>query len=68
MKLTKLLLTDIVSEFKKNNIRVSIFINPSIKTLENLEVIQTDRVELYTFDYAHILMKIRKKQLKIILV
>ena len=49
----KNLLTDIVSEFKSNNIRVSIFINPSIKTLENLDVIQADRVELYTFDYAH---------------
>ena len=46
-------LRDIVSEFKKNKIRVSIFVNPSIKTLENLEVIQTDRVELYTYDYAH---------------
>ena len=46
-------LRDTVSEFKKNKIRVSIFINPSIKTLENLEVIQTDRVELYTYDYAH---------------
>ena len=46
-------LRDIVSEFKKNKIRVSIFINPSIKTLENLKVIQTDRVELYTYDYAH---------------
>ena len=52
-EINKNLLTDIVSEFKKNDIRVSIFINPSIKTLENLEIIQTDRVELYTFDYAH---------------
>ena len=33
----KNLLTEIVSEFKKNDIRVSIFINPSIKTLENLK-------------------------------
>ena len=49
----KQFLRDIVSEFKKNKIRVSIFVNPSIKTLENLEVIQTDRVELYTYDYAH---------------
>ncbi len=49
----KNLLKDIVGEFKKNNIRVSIFINPSIRTLESLEIIKTDRVELYTFDYAH---------------
>ena len=60
----KILLTDIVSEFKRNNIRVSIFINPSIKTLENLEVIQTDRVELYTFDYAHTFNENKEKAIK----
>ena len=48
----KNLLTDVVGEFKNNNIRVSLFINPSNKTLENLYDIKTDRVELYTFDYA----------------
>ena len=42
-----------VSELKKNNIRVSLFISPSIDTLENLNSINPDRVELYTFDYAH---------------
>ena len=46
-------LRDTVSEFQQNKIRVSIFINPSIKTLENLEIIKTDRVELYTYDFAH---------------
>ncbi len=45
-------LTDIVKEFHKNNIRVSLFVNPSIKTLENLGSISVDRVELYTFNYA----------------
>ena len=45
-------LREVVDEFKKNNIRVSLFINPSIKTLENLNGIKADRVELYTFDYA----------------
>jgi len=48
----KNLLTDVVGEFKKNDIRVSLFVNPSKKTLENLYDIKTDRVELYTFDYA----------------
>ena len=28
------------------------FINPSLKNLENLSEINADRVELYTFDYA----------------
>ena len=45
-------LTNIINKFKEKNIRVSIFINPSIKTLSNLEIIKPDRVELYTYDYA----------------
>ena len=40
-----------VNEFKKNNIRVSLFISPSVYL--NLNSINPDRVELYTFDYAH---------------
>ncbi|MDA9749108.1 pyridoxine 5'-phosphate synthase [Pelagibacteraceae bacterium] len=57
-------LRDTVSKFKKNKIRVSIFINPSIKTLENLEIIQTDRVELYTYDYAHNFAKNKDNAIK----
>ena len=45
-------LTEVIKKFKDNNIRVSIFINPSIDTLSNLEIINPDRVELYTYDYA----------------
>ena len=45
-------LMDVIKRFKNNNIRVSIFINPSIKRLSNLESIKPDRVELYTYDYA----------------
>ena len=45
-------LTEVIKKFKNNNIRVSIFINPSIATLSNLEIIKPDRVELYTYDYA----------------
>ena len=48
----KTLLIDVVKNFQQNNIRVSLFINPSIETLENLSSINPDRVELYTFDYA----------------
>ena len=52
-KENKVFLEEIVKEFKKSNIRVSIFVSPSINTLENLELIKPNRVELYTFDYAH---------------
>ena len=45
-------LKEVIKKFKDNNIRVSIFINPSIDTLTNLEIIKPDRVELYTYDYA----------------
>ena len=51
-KENKSLLKEVISEFKLNNIRASLFINPSLKNLENLSEINTDRVELYTFDYA----------------
>ena len=52
-KKNKTFLADVVKEFHNNQIRVSLFINPSINTLENLDFIATDRVELYTYDYAH---------------
>ena len=51
-KKNKDFLREIIKKFKDNNIRVSIFINPSIDTLTNLEIIKPDRVELYTYDYA----------------
>ena len=33
-------LTDVINKFRNNNIRVSIFINPSIDTLSNLKIIK----------------------------
>jgi pyridoxine 5-phosphate synthase len=45
-------LTEIVGEFNRNNIRTSIFLNPELKFIENLHKIGTDRIELYTEDYA----------------
>lgn len=45
-------LTEIISEFKSNNIRVSIFLNPEIKYLEAAKDTGTDRIELYTEHYA----------------
>jgi pyridoxine 5-phosphate synthase len=51
-KLNKNLLKEVVNEFHLNKIRVSLFVSPSIKSLENLSDIGADRVELYTFEYA----------------
>jgi pyridoxine 5-phosphate synthase len=51
-KENKNLLKEVVHELQSNNIRVSLFVSPSIKTLENLSNISPNRVELYTFDYA----------------
>lgn len=45
-------LTEIISEFKKNDIRVSIFLNPEVKYLESAKATGTDRIELYTEAYA----------------
>ena len=51
-EVNKNFLTEVISKFRDKNIRVSIFINPSSKTLSNLQSIRPDRVELYTYDYA----------------
>ena len=48
----KSLLIDVVKNFQQKNIRVSLFINPSIESLINLNEILPNRVELYTFDFA----------------
>ncbi len=45
-------LTEIISEFRRNNIRVSIFLNPDIKYLESAKATGADRIELYTEYYA----------------
>ena len=48
----KTLLIDVVKYFQQKNIRVSLFVNPSIESLINLNEILPNRVELYTFDFA----------------
>lgn len=45
-------LKEIVAEFRKNKIRVSIFIDTNPKMIENAIKTATDRVELYTEPYA----------------
>ena len=46
------LLSEIVGEFKKNRIRVSIFIDPVLNQIEWAKKTGADRVELYTEDFA----------------
>jgi pyridoxine 5-phosphate synthase len=45
-------LQEVVREFKDNNIRTSIFVDPSIAMVEGAKTIGTDRIELYTEFFA----------------
>jgi pyridoxine 5-phosphate synthase len=46
-------LTEVISEFKRNNIRTSIFLDPDLKQVEGAKATGTDRIELYTEAFAH---------------
>ena len=45
-------LTDIICTFKKAGIRTSIFVDPDLKMIEGAKATGTDRIELYTEEYA----------------
>ena len=45
-------LKEIISIFKEKGIRTSIFVDPEIEMIEGAKLCGTDRVELYTEDYA----------------
>ena len=45
-------LSEIISEFKENKIRTSIFIDPDLKMIEYAKLCGSDRIELYTENYA----------------
>lgn len=45
-------LKEVISEFKQNGIRTSIFVDPDIAIIENAAATGADRIELYTEDYA----------------
>ncbi|WP_445455734.1 pyridoxine 5'-phosphate synthase [Flavobacterium sp. HNIBRBA15423] len=45
-------LMDIISECKRNNIRTSIFVDPVIGMIEGAKETGTDRIELYTEEFA----------------
>ncbi len=46
-------LKEVIQEFKKHQIRTSIFIDPFPEMLEGAAKVGTDRVEFYTGPYAH---------------
>lgn len=46
-------LKDVITEFKRHNIRTSIFVDPVPEMIEGAKATGTDRIELYTESYAH---------------
>ena len=53
-------LTEIISEFKRNGIRTSLFVDPEIKSIQAAAETGTDRIELYTEAYAANFLKSKK--------
>jgi pyridoxine 5-phosphate synthase len=49
----KRFLTEVISEFKSNGIRTSIFVDPNLNMIEGAKATGTDRIELYTESFAH---------------
>ncbi|MFK5893806.1 MAG: pyridoxine 5'-phosphate synthase [Pseudomonadota bacterium] len=48
----KSFLAEVISECKRNNIRSSIFVDPNLAMIEGAANIGTDRIELYTEEFA----------------
>jgi pyridoxine 5-phosphate synthase len=46
-------LTEVITEFKNNGIRTSIFVDPVIAMIEGAKEVGADRIELYTEEFAH---------------
>lgn len=46
-------LTEVIAEFKRHGIRTSIFVDPVLKMVEGAKKTGTDRIELYTEEFAH---------------
>lgn len=45
-------LKEIIAEFKRNGIRTAIFVDPALRMIEGAAEVGTDRIELYTEEYA----------------
>jgi pyridoxine 5-phosphate synthase len=49
----KSFLTEVITEFKNNGIRTSIFVDPVLEMIDGAKEVGTDRIELYTEEFAH---------------
>ena len=59
----KIFLKDVIMEFKKYDIRTSVFVDPDLKYIEGAKEIGADRIELYTESYANNFQKGNLKEL-----
>ncbi|GAA4276977.1 pyridoxine 5'-phosphate synthase [Aquimarina mytili] len=57
-------LKEVISEFKQNNIRTSIFVDPVLEVIEGAAQTGTDRIELYTEEFASEFAKGNKKSIQ----
>jgi pyridoxine 5-phosphate synthase len=57
-------LRDIISLFKEQGIRTSIFVDADLKMIEGAKETGTDRVELYTEEYARLFFSEKEKVIK----
>lgn len=46
-------LTEVIQEFQRNGIRTSIFVDPVLEMIEGAKKTGTNRIELYTEEFAH---------------
>jgi pyridoxine 5-phosphate synthase len=60
----KTYLTDIIKLFKKAGIRTSIFVDPDLKMIEGAKATGTDRIELYTEEYARLYLSSKESVIK----
>jgi len=49
----KSFLTEVITEFRNNGIRTSIFVDPVVEMINGAKEVGTDRIELYTEEFAH---------------
>lgn len=57
-------LTEVIAEFKNHGIRTSIFVDPVVEMIEGAKAVGTDRIELYTEEFAHQYSKGNKKAIQ----
>ena len=60
----KSFLKDVITEFKNNGIRTSIFVETDLKNIEDILKTEADRIELYTEPYATMFSKNKEVAIK----